>query len=190
MVDYAADIKACVAALQTGGTILYPTDTIWGIGCDATDAAAVERVFSLKNRPKAKSFIVLLAEARDVLQYVAAPPPDIIGIIESFTSPTTIIFPGALHLAENAMADDGSIAIRVPQDSFCKALLKRFGRPIISTSANLSGAPPANHFGEIDRSIIEGVDYVVKYRQDDRIIRRPSGIVRISDDGEITVVRP
>jgi L-threonylcarbamoyladenylate synthase len=190
MVDYATDIKACVAALQAGGIILYPTDTIWGIGCDATNEAAVEKIFSLKNRPKEKSLIVLLAEARDVLQYVAAPPPDIIGIIESVTSPTTIIFPGALHLAGNAIADDGSIAIRVPHDPFCKALLKRFGKPIISTSANLSGAAPAAHFSEIDAMIKEGSDYVVRYRQDDKIIRTASRIVRINDDGEITVVRP
>src|SRR6187402_397600 len=149
MVDYAEDIRACVAVLQTGGIILYPTDTIWGIGCDATDEAAVEKIFRLKNRPKEKSFIVLLAAARDVLHYVAAPPPDIIDIIESFTSPTTIIFSGGLHIAANAIAEDGSIALRIPQDPFCKALLKRFGRPLVSSSANLSGMPAPTHFGEI-----------------------------------------
>jgi L-threonylcarbamoyladenylate synthase len=190
MVDYGADIKAAVAALQAGGTLLYPTDTIWGLGCDATNEAAVDKVFSLKRRPKEKSLIVLLAEARDVLQYVAAPPPDIIDIIESFNSPTTVIFPGAIHLAGNAIADDGSIAIRVPRDPFCKAVLKRFGRPIISTSANLSGGPTARHFREIDPAIIAGADYVVRYRQDDLTIRKPSSIVRIRDDGAIAVVRP
>jgi L-threonylcarbamoyladenylate synthase len=190
MVDYAADIKASVAALQAGGALLYPTDTIWGIGCDATNEAAVEKVFLLKKRPKEKSLIVLLAEARDVLQYVAAPPPDIIDIIGSFGRPTTVIFPGAIHLAANAIADDGSIAIRVPRDPFCKALLKRFGRPLVSTSANLSGAPTARHFGEIATEIIAGADYVVRYRQDDRASRAPSAIVRVGDDGAITVVRP
>jgi len=190
MVDYADDIKACIAALQTGGTILYPTDTIWGIGCDARDEAAVEKVFAIKRRPREKSLIILLAEARDILQFVAAPPPDIIDVVESFTSATTVILPGAIHLAANAIADDGSVAIRVPQDPFCKALLKRFGHPLISTSANLSGAPTPPHFQAIDPAIVTGVDYVVRYRQNDRIERKPSRIVRISDDGAVSVIRP
>src|SRR5690606_11784910 len=143
MVDFAADIRAAAAVLQAGGIILHPTDTIWGIGCDATDEAAVDRVFLLKQRPQEKSLIVLLPEARGVLQYVAAPPPDVIDIIDSFTAPTTIITPVAIHLADNEVADDGSVAIRVPRDPFCKALLKRFGRPLISTSANISGGDTA-----------------------------------------------
>jgi L-threonylcarbamoyladenylate synthase len=190
MVDYAADIKAAVSALNNGGTLLYPTDTVWGIGCDATNESAVEKVFALKARPKEKSLIVLLPEARDVLQYVAAPPPDIIDIIESFTTPTTVIFDGALQIAENAIAENGSIAIRVPNDPFCKALLKRFGKPIISTSANLSGQPTPRFFKEIDPLVIAGADYTVHHRREDTTIKAPSRIVRVSDEGAITIVRP
>ena len=190
MVDYSEDVKAGTSALMAGGVILYPTDTIWGLGCDATDEAAVDRIFALKKRPKEKSMIILLPDARNVLQYVAAPPPDIIDIIESFTTPTTIIFSGALHIAANAIAEDGSIALRIPQDPFCKALLKRFGRPLVSTSANLSGMPAPAHFGEIGPTIKEGVDYIVRYRQDDRAPRRSSRIIKLSDEGEVTVIRP
>ena len=189
MVDYATDIKECVEVLNRGGTILYPTDTIWGIGCDARNPDAVEKVFRLKQRPKEKSLIILLAEAREILQYVAAPPPDVIDIVDSFTSATTIIFSGGIHLAENAIAEEGSIAIRVPRDPFCKALLKRVGYPIISTSANLSGMPTAAHFGEIHPDIISGADYVVQHRREDLSPRSPSRIVRIDDEGAVTVIR-
>lgn len=189
MVDFSADVRACVAALAAGDTILYPTDTVWGIGCDATSEAAVEKVFQLKRRPKKKSMIVLLAEPREVLQYVAAPPPDIIDIIEAFDRPTTLVFDGALGLAPNAVNEDGSIALRVPQDAFCKALLKRFGKPIISTSANLSGAAPAAFFAEIYPAIKAGAGYVVGYRQDDTTPKKPSRILRVQEDGNLSVLR-
>ncbi len=189
MVDFSADIKAATAALLAGHTILYPTDTVWGIGCDATDAAAVDKAFALKQRPAQKSMIVLLAEAREVLQYVAAPPPDIIELMERFERPTTVVFDGAIGLAENAINEDGSIALRVPKDAFCKALLKRFGRPIISTSANISGQAAPPFFAEIDARIKGGAGYVVRFRQDDREQRRPSRIVRLNDEGEMTVLR-
>lgn len=189
MVDFSADVKACVAALAAGETILYPTDTIWGIGCDASNEDAVEKVFALKQRPKEKSLIVLIADARDVLQYVAAPPPDIIAIMDSFERPTTLVFDGAIGLADNAINEDGSVALRVAQDDFCKAVIKRFGRPIVSTSANLSGAPSAPFFGMIDDRIKKGAGYVVRYRQKDNQPRQPSRIVRIDDDGHITVLR-
>lgn len=189
MVDFSADIKACVQALEAGETILYPTDTIWGIGCDATNEAAVDKVFALKQRPKEKSMIVLLPDAKDVLRYVAAPPPDIISMIEAFERPTTVIFGGAIGLADNTIAEDGSVAIRVPKDAFCKALLKRFGKPIVSTSANISGQAVAPFFAEIDGKIKEGAGYVVGYRQDDRDARAPSRIVRLDDYGEMEVIR-
>lgn len=189
MVDFSADIKACVATLAAGDTILYPTDTVWGIGCDATNAAAVEKVFQLKQRPKEKSLIVLIADARDVLKHVAAPPPDIISIVESFDRPTTIVFDGALGLADNAINENGSVALRVPQDDFCKALLKRFGKPIISTSANISGYPPAPFFAMISPEIKQGAGYVVSYRQDDQTARQPSRIVRVDDLGNLLVLR-
>lgn len=189
MVDYSADIRACVKALEEGGTILYPTDTVWGIGADATAEAAVEKVFALKQRAKEKSLIVLLAEARDVLRYTAAPPPDIISIMESFEQPTTVVLGGAIGIAENAIGEDGSVALRVPQDEFCRALIKRFGRPIISTSANISGEPTAPCFRLIDDGIKRGVGYVVRYRQEDEAPAQPSRIVTLNDEGEITVLR-
>jgi L-threonylcarbamoyladenylate synthase len=189
MVDYSGDIKACVAALAKGETILYPTDTIWGIGCDATSDEAVEKVFALKQRPKEKSLIVLIADARDVLQYVAAPPPDIIAIMESFEVPTTVVFDRAIGLAEHAINQDGSVALRVPQDAFCRALIKRFGKPIVSTSANLSGGAQAPFFAGIAREIKEGAGYVVKYRQEDKELKRASRIIRVDDNGEVVVLR-
>lgn len=189
MVDFSADIRACVKALAAGETILYPTDTVWGIGCDATDEAAVDKVFALKQRPREKSMIVLLPEARDVLHFIAAPPPDIIAIIENFERPTTLVFDGALGLASNAINEDGSIALRVPQDAFCKALLKRFGKPIVSTSANLSGGASAAFFAEIDPVIRAGAGYVVSYRQQDLTPAKPSRILRVNEEGNFIVLR-
>jgi L-threonylcarbamoyladenylate synthase len=189
MVDYSGDIKACVAALAKGETILYPTDTIWGIGCDATNEEAVDKVFALKQRPKEKSLIMLIADARDVLQYVAAPPPDIIAIMESFEVPTSVVFDGAIGLADHVINQDGSVALRVPQDPFCRALIKRFGKPIVSTSANLSGGVHAPFFAGIAKEIKEGAGYVVRYRQQDRELRRASRIVRVDDDGGVLILR-
>ncbi len=189
MVDFENDIKNCISVLRSGGTILYPTDTIWGIGCDAMNEAAVEKVFAIKQRPKEKSMIVLLADARDVLQYVAAPPPDIIAIIESFQTHTTVIYNNALDFPKNVVSKDGSIAIRVTTDPFCKALIKRYRKPIISTSANLSGHPTPSIYKMVEGEIISGVDYVVKWRQDDEVINTPSRIVRVDDKGGIVVLR-
>jgi L-threonylcarbamoyladenylate synthase len=189
MVDYSSDIKACVAALAAGETILYPTDTIWGIGCDATNESAVEEVFKLKKRPKEKSLIVLISDARDILKYVAAPPPHIIDIVTSFDRPTTVVFDGAINLAESAINDDGSVALRVPQDEFCRALIKRFGKPIISTSANISGQASAPFFAAIHPTIKGGVGYCVKFRQDDETLRQPSRIVRIDSSGVMSLLR-
>ena len=189
MVGLENDIKNCVIALQNGGTILYPTDTVWGIGCDAMNATAVEKVFSVKQRPKEKSMIVLLADACDILQYVATPHPDIIAIIESFDRPTTVIYDNALDFPANVVNKDGSIAIRVTTDPFCKALIKRFRKPIISTSANVSGVPTPSTYKMIDPAIINNVDYVVKYRQDDDGIHAPSRLVRILDDGTLKILR-
>jgi L-threonylcarbamoyladenylate synthase len=189
MVDYEGDIKRCVEVLLQGGVIVYPTDTVWGIGCDATNEAAVERIFELKQRPPQKSMIVLLADARDILQHVAAPPPDIIALVESFETPTTVVYDSALGLADNAVAGDGSIGIRVTTDPFCKALIKRFRKPLISTSANISGAPTAALFTDIDARILAGADYIVHYRQDDATARQASRIVRLDDKGNATVLR-
>ena len=189
MVDYSNDIRKCVEVLQSGGIIVYPTDTVWGIGCDATNEAAVEKVFQLKQRPPQKSMIILLADARDILQYVAAPPPDIIAMVEGFDTPTTVIYDHVLGLAANAIAEDDSMGIRVTTDPFCKALIKRFRKPIISTSANISGRPTPAIFGQIEDEILSGADYVVQFRQDDRTVRSSSRIVRMDDDGNLVILR-
>lgn len=189
MVDFEEDIKQCVLALQSAGTILYPTDTVWGLGCDALNEAAVEQVFGIKERPKEKSMIVLLAEARDVIKYVATPHPDIIAIIEAFETPTTVIYENALGFPANVVGQDGSIAIRVTADPFCKALIKRYRKPIVSTSANISGQPTPSIFKMVNDVIVQRVDYAVRFRRDDDAIRMPSRLVRIKEDGSLDVLR-
>ncbi len=189
MVDFEEDIKNCVQVLLAGGTILYPTDTVWGIGCDALNDDAVAKVFALKQRPAEKSMIILLADARDILQYVAAPPPDIIALVENFERPTTVIYDNALELADNVVNADGSVAIRVTTDPFCKALIKRLRRPLVATSANISGAPTPTVYSSISKGIVTGADYVVRHRQDDEVVSQPSMLVRITDDGEMLVLR-
>lgn len=189
MVDFEDDIRRCMEVLQSGGVILYPTDTVWGLGCDALNEEAVEKVFALKQRPKQKSMIILLADARDILQYIAAPHPDIISIVESFEKPTTVVYDGALGFPDNVVNENGSIAIRVTTDPFCKALIKRFRRPIISTSANISSMPTPAVYNQIDPGIIAGADYTVQYRQDDTTPRASSSIVKIDDDGNMDVLR-
>jgi len=189
MVDFEEDIKNCVQTLLAGGTILYPTDTVWGLGCDALNPDAVAKVFALKQRPAEKSMIVLLADARDILHYVAAPAPDIIAIVEGFEQPTTVIYDNALELADNVMNADGSVAIRVTADPFCKALIKRLRRPIVSTSANVSGEATPAIYSAIREAMVNGADYVVRYRQNDTVLRQPSRLVRMTDEGDMIVLR-
>ncbi|MBV7533245.1 L-threonylcarbamoyladenylate synthase [Chitinophaga sp. sic0106] len=183
------DIVASLGALRNGGLILYPTDTIWGIGCDATNEAAVSRVYALKNRDEAKSLVILLADVRDLLHYVANPRPDIAEIIAGFERPTTVIYEGALGLASNVINADGSIAIRIVKDPFCRHLIKRLRKPLVSTSANISGDPSPATFSAVNPAIVNGVDYVVKHRQDEAAASIASRIIRIHNDGSITVIR-
>ncbi|RAJ72811.1 L-threonylcarbamoyladenylate synthase [Chitinophaga dinghuensis] len=183
------DISAALPVLRNGGLILYPTDTIWGIGCDATDEAAVKKVFQLKQREESKSLVVLLADIRDLLHYVANPRPDMAEIIGGFTKPTTVIYEGALGLASNVINADGTIAIRIVQDQFCRHLIKRLRKPLVSTSANLSGDPSPATFSQVNPEIVNGVDYVVKYRQQEDATHTASRIIRIHQDGSITVIR-
>src|SRR6476660_9052429 len=161
MVNFEKDIELCLQALRGGGIILYPTDTIWGIGCDATNEGAVERVYNLKNRREEKALIILLAEERDVLKWVAQPDLRVFDYLKSASKPTTVIYEGGIGLAGNLMPPDHTIAIRLVRDEFCRHLLKLFRRPIVSTSANISGLPSPAHFGEITETIKRGVDYVV-----------------------------
>ncbi|UEG49827.1 threonylcarbamoyl-AMP synthase [Ferruginibacter lapsinanis] len=184
------DIENCITVLEAGGTILYPTDTIWGIGCDATNADAVSKVYQLKNRPDEKSLIILLADERDILTYVTQPNPEIFDYIKGIQKPTTVIYEGAIGLAENLISADGSIAIRIVKDLFCKHLIKRFRKPIVSTSANISGYPSPLVYNDIDIKIKKGVDYIVQHRQEDMAPSNPSAIVKLNKDGSFTVIRP
>lgn len=185
-----ADIEACLSVLENGGLILYPTDTIWGIGCDATNEEAVEKIFALKKRIETKALIVLIADERSLLQYVASPHIEVFDYIQGVSKPTTIVYENAIGLAGNLLAEDGSVGIRICADEFCKHLIKRFRKPIVSTSANVSGFPPPKVFSDIDIAVKEGVDYVVHYRQDDTIPVEPSAVVKCNKDGSFTILRP
>ncbi|BAV08052.1 L-threonylcarbamoyladenylate synthase [Filimonas lacunae] len=187
--DFNQDVEACLQVLQNGGIILYPTDTIWGLGCDATNAAAVERIIALKQRPEEKSFVVLVASERDVLQHVAGPDLAVFDYLNQASKPTTVIYEHALGLADNVTAANGSVAMRICGDDFCRHLIKRFKKPIVSTSANISGKPSAPVFSAIDEVIKNGVDYVVKHRQQEQTPAAASAIV-VWKDGEVKVIRP
>jgi L-threonylcarbamoyladenylate synthase len=187
--EFEEDILVCLRILNQGGTILYPTDTIWGVGCDATNPDAVKKIYALKKRPADRSLIVLLADPRDINRYTSQPQPYIADYLEKTTRPTTVIYENALGLAENLIADDGSIAIRIVKEDFCRHLIKRFRKPIVSTSANISGRDAPQNFADITEEIKQGVDYTVKFRQHDHEKAVASALVRFSKSGEPTILR-
>lgn len=189
MKDFENDIEACLEVLHNGGTILYPTDTVWGIGCDATNKEAVEKIYKIKKRDDSKSLIILVTEEKDILEFVAAPDPAVFDFIEKQDRPTTIIFENAVGLPQNLIAEDGSIAIRITQDDFCRHLIKRLRKPIVSTSANISGQATPQNFIEISEEIKKGVDYIVNWRQDDVSIAQPSKIIKWNTDGSYHFIR-
>lgn len=172
------DAEKALKVLDDGGIILYPTDTIWGIGCDATNAIAVEKIIALKERPAHKSFVVLVASEKDILHYTAAPDFAVFDYLQTTKKPTTVIYDHALGLAENVCADDGSVAIRICKDEFCSYLIKRFRKPIVSTSANISHDPSPENFPHISEKIKRGVDYIVQHKQDDFTSSTASAIIR------------
>ena len=184
------DIQQCLEVLHSGGIILYPTDTVWGIGADATNEAAVEKIYELKKRPGSKAMIVLVADERDVLKYVAGADLAVFDYLQHVKKPTTVIYEGAIGLAGNLVADDGSIAIRICADTFCRHLIKRFRKPIVSTSANFSNKSTPANFGDIDEQIKRGVGYVVQHRQDETNAASASSVIRWGRDGMVTIVRP
>lgn len=184
------DISKALQILRDGGIILYPTDTIWGIGCDATNDAAVKRVYALKQREDNKSMIVLMDSADRMFSYIDEIPEIADQLIEVAEKPLTLILNGAKNLAPSVVnQSDGSIGIRVVKDEFCHKLIQRFRKPIVSTSANISGTPSPSIFDEIDEQIIEGVDYVVKHKQTDLMKSLPSGIIKVGKDGGISIIR-
>ncbi len=184
------DIQSCVDVLHKGGLILYPTDTIWGIGCDATNEQAVAKIYALKKRNEEKSMIILLSEEKDILTYVEHESVPVYDFIKGTNKPVTMIYSRAKNLAPNLINKDGSIGIRLVKDNFCKKLIDGFGKPIVSTSSNISGYPPPQIFADIDVLIKNGVDYIVQHRQDDLEPAVPSTVVRLNDDHSFVIIRP
>lgn len=184
------DIEKAARAIREGKVILYPTDTIWGIGCDAYNTDAINEVYNVKKRPENKSFIILIHEIGLLQKYVKEIPEVAWDIIEYETNPLTVVFPEGRNLPGNLLNEDGSIAIRLVKDNvFCQSLLQKVNKPLVATSANISGAPGASHFGEIDERILNGVDYVVNWGQTDRSKSKPSKIIKLGVNGEIKFLR-
>ena len=189
MKQFENDIINATTALRNGGIILYPTDTIWGLGCDATNADAIQKIYRLKKRKEKKSMIIALATYGDIKNYVSHPSEKIIDFISEQKNPTTAIFKNAINLPAQLINEDGSIAIRIIRDAFCETLIRQFGKPLISTSANISGKPHPKNFKEINSAIKNGVDYIVQHRQNEIEVRPPSSIIKLSSSGEIERIR-
>ena len=181
-------IKETLKIIQTGGAIVYPTDTIWGLGCDATNQAAVEKVYKIKNRSESKSLIILVDGMAMLEQYVDSVPEIILNFLKSAVKPTTVIYNHPKGLAANVIADDDSVAIRVVQNDFCKALIREFGKPIVSTSANFSGASSPSSFYEIDPLLLKQADYIVNLPAAE-MKNTASQIIKVNDLGEIEFLR-
>lgn len=182
------DIEAAVSALQNGQTILYPTDTIWGIGCDATNEAAVDKIFAIKHRPKEKSLIVLVDSLEMLKRYVDI-DEDTATLLDSVELPTTVIYSCPRNMAPNAVNGDDTIAIRIVHHPFCQAMIKAFGKPVISTSANISGQPAPAAFSDIAPEIMLAVDLVIDERYDTSVYKFPSKLIKILDDNSIQYLR-
>ena len=183
------DIIQCLETLKRGGIILYPTDTVWGIGCDARNEKAVERIYQIKKRSDSKSLIVLVDNDSMLNKHVSEVPEVAWDMIEFSEKPLTVIYDKAFHLAENVIAPDGSCGIRITTDDFCKKLIHKFGRPVVSTSANISGENTPQNFSDISPEIKNQVDYIVKHRQHDPKKSKPSTIIRIKNNGEFSIIR-
>ena len=187
--QYKQDLREAVATLRKGGIIVYPTDTVWGIGCDATNADAVARIFALKQRAEAKSMLVLVDTPTRAQIYVKEIPDVAYDMMELSDKPLTLILDGAKNLAPNLIAEDGSVGIRVTNEKFSHDLCYTFGKPVVSTSANVSGEPSAAIFAEISQTILDGADHVVKFRRTDTAKTKPSSIVKLKADGQVTIIR-
>lgn len=183
------DIKQAFDVLVAGGLILYPTDTIWGIGCDATNEDAVRKVYELKRRIDSKALITLLDNPVKLDYYISDVPEIAWDLIELTDKPLTIIYEGARNVASNLIAEDGSLAIRITKEKFSQTLCQRFRKAIVSTSANISGKPSPQSFIDISEEIKSGVDYIVKYRQSERSDSKPSSIIKLGSSGQIQIIR-
>ena len=183
------DITRALEVLHEGGVILYPTDTIWGLGCDATNPEAVQRIYEIKKRVETKSMLVLVDSSAKLQGYVAEVPEIAWDLAELSDTPLTIVYPNARNLADNLLAEDKSVGIRVTSEAFSKKLCERFKRPLVSTSANLSGELAPALFQDIAPEIVEAVDYVVQYRQNDRKVSKVSSIIKLGVNNEVEVIR-
>ncbi len=183
------DIKKAIEVMRQGGIILYPTDTVWGIGCDATNAEAVAKVYALKRRDDSKALICLVDSDNRLQRYVRNVPDVAWQLIEAVEKPTTLILDGAVNLAPNLIAEDGSIGIRVTKEAFSRELCYRFQKAIVSTSANVSGEPAAQNYCDISQEILDGVDYVCQSRRQEHKPHTPSSIIKLAADGEVTIIR-
>lgn len=183
------EINHCIDILKKGGVLIYPTDTIWGIGCDATNAGAVEKVFKAKGRAHTKSLIVLIDTENKLERYVKQVPEIAWDLIEQVDTPLTLIYPQGINLAHNVLGKDNSVAIRIVNDEFSKEMIRRFGKPIVSTSANFSGDPSPVTFSRIPEKLLQSADYVVNWGRDTFKTNRPSTIIKLGLNGEIELIR-
>ena len=183
------DIKNAVEIMRKGGVILYPTDTVWGIGCDATNAEAVKRVYEIKHRDDSKALICLVDSDARLQRYVRNVPNVAWDIFELATKPTTVILDNAVNLAPNLVADDGSIAMRITREAFSKELCFRFQKPVVSTSANISGEPAAQNYCDISEELLNAVDYVCWTRRQEHLPHTPSSIIKLTESGVVTIIR-
>lgn len=183
------EVEAAIDALLLQQVILYPTDTVWGLGCDAEVSRAVEKLYSLKGRPQGKPSIVLVADLPMLTRYVTEVPAGLAAALATQTRPTTYILPAARHLAPQLVGPDGTIGLRIPQDEFCHKIVRRMGHGLVSTSANRSGEPAPTTYADVDPAIIRSADYVARWRQDDAVAVPPSRVVRFGPDGQLEVVR-
>jgi len=183
------DIDKSFEVLNLGGVILYPTDTVWGIGCDATNTTAVERIYAIKQRNEAQSMLTLVDGLDMLAGYVDAVPDVAVRLMEKATRPMSIIYPKAKNLAANLVAANGSIGIRIVQEPFCRQLIQALNKPLVSTSANKNGQPTPGTFNEISNEIRDAVDYIVRWRQDDLQPARASSIILLNDDGSYQIIR-
>ena len=182
------EIQKTLEVLKNRGVMLYPTDTVWGIGCDATSEEAVAKVFTIKKRSESKSLVILVDGFDMLKKYIPKVPKAVIELLSKTTNPTTIIYDNPVGLAKNVVAADNTVAIRIVQNEFCRELIRLFGKPIVSTSANISGNPTPKSFNEIEMSILDSVDYVVNLHRDE-VNEKSSTILRVNDKGDITVLR-
>jgi L-threonylcarbamoyladenylate synthase len=183
------EVEKALEVIRNGGVILYPTDTIWGLGCDATNDKAVQKVYGIKKRADSKSMLILLDSEGRLPSYVKEIPGVAWELIEVADSPLTIIYPGAKNIASSLIADDGSVGIRITTDPFCRELINRLKKPLVSTSANISGEQAPSLFGEISDQIVTGADYVVKWRQNDTVKSKASSIIKLGPGGVFTIIR-